>query len=132
MRNVTELASATCLASPGTERLSRPVQILRHAAKPFADLGQLGGLRAAIEQIGTDPLLQRSNAAAEGGLGAVPLVRGTREIARRRQRQEVVKPDQIHERFVQRIKVEKNEHWPKGRAAPNIEAPHHDHPRDQP
>jgi hypothetical protein len=64
-------------------------------------------LAGAVEQVGAEPLFQAADATAEGGLGGVPGLGSAREVAARCQRQEVFQPDQVHQRFVQRIEVEK-------------------------
>ncbi|MNV56005.1 hypothetical protein D3C71_1482710 [compost metagenome] len=82
-------------------------QFLCHAGEPFTGFGQLGGLRAPVEKLGADPLLQRPNAPAERGLGAVAVLCGARKIPCGSQGHEIFKPDQIHVRFVQCIEAAK-------------------------
>ena len=72
------------------------LQVLRDLAEPMAHFCQPGGLRAAVEQVDTEPLFQGAHAAAERRLSHVALVGRAREIAAGCQRREVVEPREVH------------------------------------
>src|SRR3546814_12208297 len=56
---------------------SSDLRLLRHLAELRARRGQPQAMRAAVEQRRADPAFERAHAAAEGGPGHVPPLRGT-------------------------------------------------------
>ncbi len=72
------------------------LQVLGDLAEPMSHFGQLGGLRAAVEEVDAEPLLQRANAAAERRLRHVALIGRAREVTAGCQRREVVEPRKVH------------------------------------
>src|SRR3546814_18152423 len=71
---------------------SSDLRLLRHLAELRARRGQPQAMRAAVEQRRADPAFERAHAAAEGGLGHVPPLRGSQEVHALDQRLEVLQP----------------------------------------
>ena len=82
-----DCASATALASLGT-RATRAIRSCAVSAEPLSGRRELCRLTAPIEQVSTQPLLQGTYAAAERGLGHVPLLRRARKVPGGHERQE--------------------------------------------
>ena len=102
--------------------------------EPFAGCGQPGRLRAAVEQVGAQPLLQRPDAAAEGGLGHVALLGRARKVAAGRQRQEVVEPGSgsSHGAVLPAHRSREKRHWRSQPTSDDHSARHPHHHREQP
>ncbi len=73
-----------------------PQQFARMLTKMLTLGGELRRIDPTIDQIKTEPRLKGLDAAAERGLGGVTLLRGTREVAGFGNREEVLKPTQLH------------------------------------
>src|ERR1700722_11638770 len=67
---------------------------------------------APVDELRADPGFQRTDAAAERGLGDVALGRGARKPAIRDDSEEILKPAQLHRFMSHRYEFIANWHWP--------------------
>src|SRR3954466_10275097 len=73
-----------------------PQQFAGMLAETLALRRQLGRIDAAVDEIETEPGLQRLDAPAERGLRGVSPLRGAREIGGFGNHQEILQPTQLH------------------------------------
>lgn len=93
-RRLFEFASATARRAGQARHLGE--QLGRNALKPLARLRQPDRLRAAVEQLHPQPLLQGTHAATEGRLRHVAVFCGAGKISDGGKDQEILQPGDVH------------------------------------